>query len=64
VKAGVPVGRASRSRSSRFLRAGRPHTHQALAAAVGQAELAELAANLFAWDGRQGRDERDHPRRP
>lgn len=53
VKAKIPIALAGRSRLSSNLRAGNPHTHNALEDAI---EQAQVFANLFEWDGNHGKD--------
>jgi DNA polymerase III epsilon subunit-like protein len=53
VKAQIPIALAGRSRLSSNLRAGNPHTHNALEDAI---EQAQVFANLFEWDGNHGKN--------
>lgn len=52
LKAGVPIAAAGQSRVEAALRPHTPHTHHALADAV---EQAQLFANIFQWEGVNGR---------
>jgi hypothetical protein len=52
VKGRIPISEASRSRIPLSLIAKRPHTHHALDDAI---EQAEIFANVFAWEGPNGR---------
>lgn len=52
VKAHLPIADAGRSRLDAALRPPRSHTHHALDDAI---EQAEIFANVFQWEGRNGR---------
>lgn len=52
VKAGIPISEAGRQRMLGSLRPAREHTHRALDDAV---EQAQIFANLFEWEGVNGR---------
>lgn len=53
VKAGLPISQAGRSRLPGVLSSVRPHSHNALDDAI---EQAEIFANVFEWEGSDGRD--------
>jgi hypothetical protein len=52
VKAVIPISEAGRSRIDPSLRSRHPHTHHAIDDAISQAEI---FANIFEWEGRDGR---------
>lgn len=52
VKAHIPISQAARSRLHPSLRASRAHSHHALDDAI---EQAEIFANVFEWEGADGR---------
>lgn len=51
VKAGIPISDSGRSRIDASLRSSRRHTHHAVDDAV---EQAEIFANVFEWEGKNG----------
>jgi hypothetical protein len=53
VKAGIPISAAGRSKLPDLLRTTRRHSHNALEDAI---EQAEIFANVFEWEGCDGRD--------
>ncbi len=58
VKAAIPISQAGRSRLHPLLRSRREHTHHTLDDAI---EQAEIFANIFEWEGINGRTRQSPP---